>query len=62
MKRVGLYLRVSTDEQTIENQRLALMEACARRGWQIVEEFVDDGIAVPKGATGGQGLIGCTKL
>src|SRR5215469_9288340 len=43
MKRVGLYLRVSTDEQTIENQRLALMEACVRRGWQVVEEFVDDG-------------------
>ena len=49
MKRVGLYLRVSTDEQTIENQRLALMEACARRGWQIVEEFVDDGISGAKG-------------
>jgi len=49
VKRVGLYLRVSTDEQTIENQRLALMEACARRGWQIVEEFVDDGISGAKG-------------
>jgi DNA invertase Pin-like site-specific DNA recombinase len=25
------------------------MEACARRGWQIVEEFVDDGISGAKG-------------
>src|SRR5215469_2181604 len=38
-KRVGLYLRVSTDEQTIENQRQALMAACEARGWRIVEEF-----------------------
>ena len=42
-KRVGLYLRVSTDEQTVENQRQALTEAMERRGWRIVAEFVDNG-------------------
>ena len=30
-KRVGLYLRVSTDEQTVENQRQALTEAMEAR-------------------------------
>src|SRR5215471_12967236 len=44
-KRVGLYLRVSTGEQTVENQREALTAACAHRGWKIVAEFVDNGIS-----------------
>ena len=48
-KRVGLYLRVSTDEQTVENQRQALTEAIERRGWRIVEEFTDNGISGAKG-------------
>ena len=48
-KRVGLYLRVSTDEQTIENQRQVLREACERRGWSIVAEFCDEGISGSKG-------------
>jgi DNA invertase Pin-like site-specific DNA recombinase len=48
-KRVALYLRVSTDEQTIENQRQALSEAMERRGWRIVAEFVDNGISGAKG-------------
>ena len=48
-KRVGLYLRVSTDDQTVENQRQALTAACEARGWHIVEEFVDNGISGAKG-------------
>jgi hypothetical protein len=48
-KRAGLYLRVSTDDQTIENQRQSLCEALNRRGWQIVEEFADEGISGAKG-------------
>ena len=48
-KRVGLYLRVSTDDQTVENQRQALTAACEARGWKIVEEFVDNGISGAKG-------------
>jgi DNA invertase Pin-like site-specific DNA recombinase len=47
-KRVGLYLRVSTDDQTVENQRQALTAACEARGWKIVEEFVDSGISGAK--------------
>jgi DNA invertase Pin-like site-specific DNA recombinase len=49
MKRVAIYLRVSTDEQTVENQRQALTEACERRGWRIVAEFADEGISGSKG-------------
>jgi DNA invertase Pin-like site-specific DNA recombinase len=48
-KRVGLYLRVSTDEQTVENQRQVLIEAIERRGWRIIGEFVDNGISGAKG-------------
>ena len=48
-KRVGLYLRVSTGDQTVENQRRALIDAAAHRGWNVVEEFVDEGISGAKG-------------
>jgi DNA invertase Pin-like site-specific DNA recombinase len=48
-KRVGLYLRVSTSDQTIENQRHALIAACEARGWRIVDVFEDPGISGAKG-------------
>ena len=47
-KRVGVYLRVSTDEQTVDNQRQVLVEAIERRGWRIVAEFVDNSISGAK--------------
>ena len=47
--RVGLYLRVSTDEQTTEQQRTALEQVCAARSWQVVEVFEDPGISGAKG-------------
>jgi DNA invertase Pin-like site-specific DNA recombinase len=45
----GIYLRVSTGEETVENQRKALIEAVMHRGWWVVEEFVDNGISGAKG-------------
>ena len=48
-KTVALYLRVSTGEQTVENQRQALREVAARRGWQIATEYVDEGASGAKG-------------
>ena len=39
-KRVGLYLRVSTGDQTVENQRQSLRAAAEYRGWTVIEEFV----------------------
>jgi DNA invertase Pin-like site-specific DNA recombinase len=48
-KRVALYLRVSTDDQTIENQRRELEAVAARHGWQIVTTFADEGVSGAKG-------------
>jgi DNA invertase Pin-like site-specific DNA recombinase len=44
-KRAALYVRVSTDRQTVENQIAALSKVAAARGWQIVETFSDAGIS-----------------
>lgn len=41
MKRIALYFRVSTDDQTTEPQRIELREYCARRGWERVTEYAD---------------------
>jgi DNA invertase Pin-like site-specific DNA recombinase len=48
-KRVALYLRVSTDAQTTENQRLELERVAAHRGWQVVATYSDNGISGAKG-------------
>jgi DNA invertase Pin-like site-specific DNA recombinase len=48
-KRVALYLRVSTAEQNVENQRRELRAVAERHGWQIVAEYVDPGISGAKG-------------
>jgi DNA invertase Pin-like site-specific DNA recombinase len=47
--RVALYLRVSTDGQTTENQRRELHAVASRLGWDIVREFEDAGISGSKG-------------
>ncbi|MHC1947291.1 recombinase family protein [Bradyrhizobium sp. UFLA06-06] len=49
MKRVGIYLRVSTDSQTTENQRRELEAVAARSGWEIVGVYEDAGISGAKG-------------
>src|SRR5215831_11966899 len=49
VKTVALYLRVSTGEQTVENQRRELMAAAERRGWQVVAEFSDEGVSGANG-------------
>ena len=47
--RVALYLRVSTDGQTVENQRLELEAAAERHGWRVVAILADQGISGAKG-------------
>ena len=42
MKRAVLYLRVSTKDQTVENQRLELKRLAEARGWRIVATFRDE--------------------
>ena len=49
MKRVALYVRVSTDGQTVENQVRELKAVSKRHGWRIVETFDDNGISGAKG-------------
>ncbi len=48
-KRVALYLRVSTSEQTVENQRRELEAVAARHDWQVVAVFRDQGVSGTKG-------------
>lgn len=49
MKRAGIYLRVSQDSQTTENQLRILTEVAERSGWTIVRVFEDQGISGAKG-------------
>ena len=49
VKRVGMYLRVSTADQTTDNQRIELERVAQQRGWQVVEVYVDHGISGTKG-------------
>lgn len=39
MKTIALYLRVSTDKQTHENQALQLQEFCKGKGFEIVQTY-----------------------
>lgn len=56
MKRAAIYLRVSTDQQTTENQRLELERVAAARGWQIMAVYEDAGISGAKGRDKRPGL------
>jgi DNA invertase Pin-like site-specific DNA recombinase len=56
-KRAAIYVRVSTDKQTIENQVAALRQIAERRGWQVVEQYSDAGISGSKGRDGRPGLL-----
>jgi DNA invertase Pin-like site-specific DNA recombinase len=49
MKRAALYLRVSTDRQTTDNQAQKLAEVALARGWEVVETYTDAGISGAKG-------------
>jgi DNA invertase Pin-like site-specific DNA recombinase len=48
-KRAAIYLRVSTDEQTTDNQERALREVAARSGHKIAAVYRDEGISGSKG-------------
>jgi len=47
-KRAAIYIRVSTDGQTVENQRLELEQAAKRAGWEIVGIYDDNGVSGAK--------------
>jgi DNA invertase Pin-like site-specific DNA recombinase len=48
-KRAAIYLRVSRDEQTTENQRIALAKVAGHRNWVIAQTYEDQGISGAKG-------------
>jgi DNA invertase Pin-like site-specific DNA recombinase len=48
-KRAALYVRVSTDGQSTNNQRQALTEVAERRGWAVTATYEDAGISGTKG-------------
>src|SRR6476620_9280415 len=61
MKRIALYLRVSTSKQDTKNQRRELEAVAARSGWEIVRVFQDNGISGAKGRDGRPGLDAMLK-
>ena len=44
-KRVVIYARVSTLDQTVDNQLIELRDHCSKMGWEIVKEYVDEGLS-----------------
>ena len=44
-KKVGIYTRVSTLDQTIDNQLLELRDHCSKMGWEVVKEYADEGLS-----------------
>lgn len=44
-RRCALYLRVSDNRSTVENQRAQLAEWAESRGWRIVAEHTDEGVS-----------------
>lgn len=55
-KRAALYVRVSTDKQTVENQIARLSEIAKGRGWEITATYNDAGISGAKGRKDRPGL------
>jgi DNA invertase Pin-like site-specific DNA recombinase len=47
--RAALYVLVSTDAQTAENQIHELGHVAESRGWQVVEVYRDAGVSGAKG-------------
>jgi DNA invertase Pin-like site-specific DNA recombinase len=60
-KRAALYVRVSTDKQTIDSQVRELTAVAERRGWTVVETYQDAGISGAKGRDKRPGLDAMLK-
>jgi DNA invertase Pin-like site-specific DNA recombinase len=61
MKRVAIYVRVSTSRQETANQRSELEAVADRSGWKIVKVFEDAGISGAKGRDKRPGLDAMMK-
>src|SRR5271169_5242914 len=61
MKRVAIYLRVSTSKQETSNQRRELEAVAKRSGWQVVKVYEDAGISGAEGRDRRPGLDAMLK-
>jgi hypothetical protein len=61
MKRVAIYLRVSTSKQDTDNQRHELEAVAARSNWHVVKIYEDAGISGAKGRDKRPGLDAMLK-
>ena len=61
MKRVAIYLRVSTSKQDTDNQRRELEAVAARSGWHVERVYEDAGISGAKGRDKRPGLDAMLK-
>ena len=60
-KRAAIYVRVSTDKQTVGNQVAVLRHIAERRGWEVVEQYSNAGISGARGRDGRPGLDAMLK-
>jgi DNA invertase Pin-like site-specific DNA recombinase len=60
-KRAAIYVRVSTDSQTVENQLRELRQVAERRGWEVTETYSDAGISGAKSRQDRPGLDAMLK-
>ena len=44
-RKVAIYTRVSTLDQTIDNQLIELRDHCSRMEWEVVKEYSDEGLS-----------------
>ena len=61
MRRSAIYLRVSTTDQTTDNQRRELEAVASRHSWSVVRVFEDSGISGAKGRDARPGLDALMK-
>ena len=49
MEKVAIYGRISTNDQTVQNQTNFLKEIVVRYQWELVDEYIDEGVSGAKG-------------
>ena len=45
VRKVAIYTRVSTLDQTIDNQLIELRDHCSKMEWEVVKEYSDEGLS-----------------